>query len=75
MPMRVKSKPQPGANDPPRSPSPTMQRFSFHGLPDVRDGDTFREVIKKLSMCVLGHGTHPRGQRHTRLTYHVPTGI
>lgn len=50
MPIRVKSKPVPGANDPPRSPSPGAQRYFFHGHPDVEDDDSFRVLIKKLSM-------------------------
>lgn len=50
MPMRVKSRPQPGANDPPRSPSPLgLQYFGF-GLPDIRDRDSFRDLINKLSI-------------------------
>ncbi|ROW02309.1 hypothetical protein VSDG_02538 [Cytospora chrysosperma] len=50
MPMRVKSRPQPGANDPPRSPSPLgLQYFGF-GLPDIRDRDSFRDLISKLSI-------------------------
>lgn len=52
MPIRVKSKPVPGANDPPRSPSPTGhgQRLFFHGLPDILDEDSFRVLVKKLSV-------------------------
>lgn len=51
MPIRVKSRPVPGANDPPRSPSPAgQQRYFFHGHPDIEDDDSFRDLIKKLSM-------------------------
>lgn len=51
MPLRVKSRPVPGANDPPRSPSPAGLHVTFfEGLPDVADDDSFRDLIKKLSM-------------------------
>lgn len=52
MPIRVKSRKQPGADDPPRSPSPMGQRFDACKLPDIRDDDSFREMIKKLSVYV-----------------------
>ncbi|KAK7734925.1 hypothetical protein SLS53_007702 [Cytospora paraplurivora] len=52
MPMRVKSRPQPGANDPPRSPSPLGVRSFGSGLPDIQDGDSFRELIKELSIYI-----------------------
>lgn len=54
MPVRVKSRPVPGANDPPRSPSPVGRNHAAHvtfeGLPDIADRDSFRDLIKKLSM-------------------------
>ncbi|KKY38005.1 putative ion transporter [Diaporthe ampelina] len=50
MPIRVKSRKQPGADEPPRSPSPMGQRFDGYGLPDIREDDSFRELIKKLSV-------------------------
>ncbi|KAF3767609.1 hypothetical protein M406DRAFT_328679 [Cryphonectria parasitica EP155] len=50
MPVRAKFRPQPGANDAPRTPSPGGRLVFYHGLPDVRDDDSFREVIKKLSI-------------------------
>lgn len=52
MPIRVKSRRPPGADEPPRSPSPMGQRFYSHGLPDIRDDESFRDMIKKLSMYV-----------------------
>ncbi|ROW14567.1 hypothetical protein VPNG_03267 [Cytospora leucostoma] len=52
MPMRVKSRPQHGANDPPRSPSPLGMRYFGSGLPDIQDGDAFRDLIKKLSIYI-----------------------
>lgn len=52
MPIRVKSRKQPGADDPPRSPSPMGQRFDACKLPDIQDDDSFREMIKKLSVYV-----------------------
>lgn len=52
MPIRVKSRKPPGADEPPRSPSPMGYRFDSYGLPDIRDDDSFREMIKKLSVYV-----------------------
>lgn len=52
MPIRVKSRKQPGADEPPRSPSPMGQRFDGYGLPDIREDESFRELIKKLSVYV-----------------------
>lgn len=54
MPIRVKSRPVPGANDPPRTPSPAAGQHVtfFEGLPEIDDDDSFRELVKKLSMCV-----------------------
>lgn len=52
MPIRVKSRKLPGADEPPRSPSPMGYRFDGYGLPDIRDDDSFREMIKKLSVYV-----------------------
>jgi hypothetical protein len=49
-PMRVKSRPQAGGDAPPRTPSPFYHRAT--DLPDIGDEDSFREVVKKLSMCV-----------------------
>ncbi|KUI53742.1 Calcium channel YVC1 [Cytospora mali] len=48
--MRVKSRPQSRANDPPRSPSPLGIRYFGYGLPDIRDSDSFRDLINKLSI-------------------------
>ncbi|CAN8102347.1 unnamed protein product [Discula destructiva] len=52
MPLRVKSRAVPGANDPPRTPSPAgHHHVSFaQGLPEIEDGDSFRDLIKKLSI-------------------------
>ncbi|KAG6366412.1 hypothetical protein INS49_000589 [Diaporthe citri] len=50
MPIRVKSRKPPGADEPPRSPSPMGYRLDSYGLPDIRDDDSFREMIKKLSV-------------------------
>lgn len=54
MPIRVKSRPGPGAGDAPRSPSPAGQHHVtfFEDFPDVTDHDSFRELIRKLSLCV-----------------------
>jgi hypothetical protein len=52
MPIRVKSRKPAGADEPPRSPSPYGQRFDACKLPDIGDDDSFREMIKKLSMYV-----------------------
>ncbi|KAI3402112.1 hypothetical protein diail_41 [Diaporthe ilicicola] len=54
MPIRVKSRKPPGADEPPRSPSPMGQRFYGHGMPDIRDDDSFRDMIKKLSVYFNG---------------------
>ncbi|POS71979.1 hypothetical protein DHEL01_v209632, partial [Diaporthe helianthi] len=50
MPIRVKSRKPAGADEPPRSPSPMGQRFDFYKLPDIQDDDSFRDMIKKLSV-------------------------
>ncbi|KAK2613721.1 hypothetical protein N8I77_000613 [Diaporthe amygdali] len=50
MPIRVKSRKQPGADEPPRTPSPMGQRFYGYRLPDIREDDSFRDMIKKLSI-------------------------
>lgn len=50
MPIRVKSRKPAGADEPPRSPSPMGQRFDSCRLPDIGDDDSFRDMIKKLSI-------------------------
>lgn len=50
MPIRVKSRPQ-GQAEAPSSPMGRHTRFGAE-LPDISDKDSFREVVKKLSMCV-----------------------
>ncbi|PKS09265.1 hypothetical protein jhhlp_003879 [Lomentospora prolificans] len=45
MPIRVKLKKVPA----PREPSPGPTNYVYVELPDIREGDSFRDVIKKLS--------------------------
>jgi len=49
MPLRVKSRPLSQHDNGPRTPSPFGARYSGE-LPDIEHDDSFREVIKKLSM-------------------------
>jgi hypothetical protein len=50
MPLRVKSRPLSGA-DPLRTPSPLGRQVRFGPeLPDISVDDTFRDLVKKLSM-------------------------
>jgi hypothetical protein len=49
MPLRVKSRPLSQHEAGPRTPSPFRPRY-FGELPDIEHDDSFREVIKKLSM-------------------------
>lgn len=54
MPIRVKSRPQ-QAEAGLRTPSPVGRHPRFSAgteLPDISDADSFRHVVKKLSMCV-----------------------
>lgn len=52
MPIRVKSRPQ-QAEAALRTPSPTGRHARFGAeLPDISDSDSFRVVVKKLSVCV-----------------------
>lgn len=49
-PLRVKSRPQSGIDGPPRTPSPFRRNHADDELPEIGDDDSFRDVIKKLSM-------------------------
>lgn len=49
--MRVKSRPVSGIESGLRTPSPYGARYDA-GLPDIEQDDSFREVVKKLSMWV-----------------------
>lgn len=49
MPIRVKSRPLSQTAHGPRTPSPFGAR-DFGELPDIDHDDSFREVIKKLSV-------------------------
>ncbi|KAK4150598.1 hypothetical protein C8A00DRAFT_46056 [Chaetomidium leptoderma] len=52
MPIRVKSRPAPG-DAAMRTPSPMgRQAFSRAELPDIKDDDSFRELVKKLSVYI-----------------------
>ena len=51
MPIRVKSRPLPAAEM--RTPSPSgRQARAYADLPDIRDDDSFRVVVKKLSVYI-----------------------
>jgi hypothetical protein len=52
MPVRVRTRVQSQAEPPPRTPSPFRHRDGE--LPDIQHDDSFREVIKKLSLWVSG---------------------
>lgn len=49
MPIRVKSKKRPNSGGRPRTPSP-MDRIVLGELPDIEDDDSFRVVVKKVSV-------------------------
>ena len=49
-PLRVKSRPLSQADAVARTPSPFRRNHGDDELPDIDDDDSFREVIKKLSM-------------------------
>ncbi|OIW31900.1 hypothetical protein CONLIGDRAFT_629588 [Coniochaeta ligniaria NRRL 30616] len=51
MPLRVKSRPLSQHDNGPRTPSP-FGRGTFGDLPDIEHDDSFREVIKKLSIFI-----------------------
>jgi hypothetical protein len=54
MPIRVKSRPLPAEAEI-RTPSPSglrTARFGIVELPDIRDDDSFRELVKKLSVYI-----------------------
>jgi hypothetical protein len=51
MPIRVKSKAAPGGGGD-REPSPMSYGPGYAEVPDIADDDSFREVIKKLSVLV-----------------------
>lgn len=51
MPLRVKSRPLSQEEPGPRTPSPFSPRY-LGALPDIEHDDSFREVIKKLSVYV-----------------------
>lgn len=48
-PLRVKSRPLSQIEPALRTPSPFRQRFDEEH-PEIEDDDTFRDVVKKLSM-------------------------
>lgn len=48
MPIRVKLKKVPK----PREPSPGPSNYVYVDLPEIREGDSFRDVIKALSRLV-----------------------
>jgi len=53
MPVRVKSRPLGGPEAGLRTPSPVGRQVHFGPeLPDITFDDSFREVVKKLSMWV-----------------------
>ncbi len=49
MPLRVKSRPQSQVEPPLRTPSPYGHRDDEE-LPEIADDDSFKELVKKLSM-------------------------
>jgi len=66
MPIRVKSKPSQSHE---RDLSPISWKHEYAELPDIAEDDSFRDVIKKLSLSV-------NGRSHSDIASLIgPTGI